>query len=325
MAGLALPARLADFLRIQRMHRDEVADQLTSDWTMKVIAIVEQLIPGPAAGEEGGTDESALGSHSMLGLSGMSRTPGAAAHNGALGGGSDVSRVQVMRFVKMISLIMADQLRSAVLGSIDEYVEFWKQYDFDAWQESARAGYHDDALPAAWQPKAPAAEVPFSDDANAAWRRSHAVHKWGEDLFTAVPPPLFTIQLLVKDSAIALSPDLPFLEEAVLASFEDIVTAVQSIDDISVKVVNVAVEQFLRVVDMDDVAVADARAAISAVLHKNLQGPGDLLASFQEYAGLVERDTHQFIVEWEEGRHSLEESEAEIERLARVAESVQVR
>ena len=36
MAGLVLPARLADFIRVQRVHRDEVADQLASDWTMKV-------------------------------------------------------------------------------------------------------------------------------------------------------------------------------------------------------------------------------------------------------------------------------------------------
>ena len=36
MAGLRLPARLADFVHIQRAHRNEVADHLVSDWTMKV-------------------------------------------------------------------------------------------------------------------------------------------------------------------------------------------------------------------------------------------------------------------------------------------------
>ena len=36
LVGLTLPARLADFVRVQRVHRDEVADQLASDWTMKV-------------------------------------------------------------------------------------------------------------------------------------------------------------------------------------------------------------------------------------------------------------------------------------------------
>ena len=36
LVGLTLPARLADFIRVQRVHRDEVADQLASDWTMKV-------------------------------------------------------------------------------------------------------------------------------------------------------------------------------------------------------------------------------------------------------------------------------------------------
>ena len=28
---------------------------------------------------------------------------------------------------------------------------------------------------------------------------THSVKKWGEDLFTAVPPPVFMVQLLVRD------------------------------------------------------------------------------------------------------------------------------
>ena len=30
-------------------------------------------------------------------------------------------------------------------------------------------------------------------------RRTHSIKKWGEDLFTAVPPPVFLVQLLVRE------------------------------------------------------------------------------------------------------------------------------
>lgn len=29
--------------------------------------------------------------------------------------------------------------------------------------------------------------------------RTHLTHKWGEDLYAAVPPPLFAVQLLVRE------------------------------------------------------------------------------------------------------------------------------
>ena len=78
-----------------------------------------------------------------------------------------------MRFVKMISLVMADQLRSAVYGSIKQYADFWKQYDFAPWEEGARAGYHNLAPPSEWDPAHPGCKAGkrTAEDANVYWRR----------------------------------------------------------------------------------------------------------------------------------------------------------
>jgi hypothetical protein len=75
-----------------------------------------------------------------------------------------------MRFVKMLSLIMTEQLRSAVFGSIGQYEEFFKQYDFDPWEEAARAGHPDDLAPDDWC-DAPAEKSGECFDANIYWRR----------------------------------------------------------------------------------------------------------------------------------------------------------
>lgn len=47
-----------------------------------------------------------------------------------------VSHPQVMKFVKMMSLTMADQLKTVVLKSVDALVEFWNGFDV---QEMSRA------------------------------------------------------------------------------------------------------------------------------------------------------------------------------------------
>jgi hypothetical protein len=43
-----------------------------------------------------------------------------------MGGG--LVQARMLRFVKMLSLLMADQLRTIVLSSVAAYVEFWMRY-----------------------------------------------------------------------------------------------------------------------------------------------------------------------------------------------------
>ena len=50
-----------------------------------------------------------------------------------------------------------------------------------------------------------------------------------------------------------------------------------------------------------------------------LQGPAALLQSYQEYVKLVTLTVEDYVADWEEGNHSLEESDAEILRLSNVS------
>jgi hypothetical protein len=43
---------------------------------------------------------------------------------------------------------------------------------------------------------------------NLEYRRTHAITKWGGDNFSALPPPLFLVQLVVRDGEIQLAPSL---------------------------------------------------------------------------------------------------------------------
>ncbi len=244
MTGLSLPAKLQDFVKVQRMHRDEIADQLSTDWTMKVIAIVEKLIPSGPPAQQQGRSAFETGNGGLDSPLVPSSPPGSPPGKAPAAQEPEVNKAQVMRFVKMLSLIMTDQLRTAVFGSIEQYRSFWRQYDFQLWEESMRAGYPDDHTPQDFDPEAcPSKSHAEVVDANTLYRSTHATGKWGEDLFTADPPPLFSVQLLVRESEIRLVPSAEEVEAAVVRSFDEMITAAQSVDDISVKMVNVAAEQ----------------------------------------------------------------------------------
>ncbi|KAG1667278.1 hypothetical protein FOA52_012567 [Chlamydomonas sp. UWO 241] len=311
LAGLPLPAKLPDFVRMQRMHRDEVADQLTQEWTMRVLAVLENLLPAlgdisPRAPGDG--TPRASGDVTPRVTADEAGAPGPA-----------MSRVQVVRFVKMLSLVMGDQLRTAVLSSIREYVEFWRRYDFADWHEAARAGLSDAQ---SGLPTAPVGSTAEPASANAEWRGSHGAPKWGADLFSTVPPPLLQVQIAVRDGAICMVPELELVEEAVMESFDDLLTAVQAVDDISVKLTDATAERCLSPISPEEPAVAHARAEVTALLTKSLRGPAELLASFQEFAHLVEVSPDAYVAEWAAGEPSLEQSEAELARLSGVASAV---
>jgi hypothetical protein len=104
------------------------------------------------------------------------------------------------------------------------------------------------------------------------------------------------IYLCYSQDAIRLVPDLEQLEESVLNSFDDIVTAAQGVDDIAVKVgmdaladayptptplsaprspltqvMDVSAERLLSVVDLDHPVAQGARRTISDIVRKNLK------------------------------------------------------
>jgi hypothetical protein len=161
----------------------------------QVIAIVERILSGEDEAELAG-----------LGGGELAFTGASAGGMGAGGGGGPgagnphgLSQAAVMRFIKMVSLLMADQLRTAALASITLFVDFWRQYDFAPASEDALAGYPRPAGAAG------AGDEPGGDGAggaNAWFASSHAPWgSWGGDLHAAAPPPLLLLSLQVRPRA----------------------------------------------------------------------------------------------------------------------------
>jgi hypothetical protein len=74
-------------------------------------------------------------------------------------------------------------------------------------------------------------------DANLAWRATHSgLDAWGSDLFCPSPPPLFQLQLLVRDGTVQLVPGLDDVRGAVQRVFDGMIEAGQSVEDLGEKV-----------------------------------------------------------------------------------------
>lgn len=163
---------------------------------LQVIAIVERIL----SGEDPDMTNTGLTPEELALAGGPTGPTGPAAHG--------LSQAAVMRFIKMVSLTMADQLRTAVLSSIKACCEFWKQYDFGEAEEQearrghqrAKAGYPVDRTEAdRWGRGGAGKDV---EAANVWYQRTHrAPTKWGEDLNAAWPPPLLLISLQVGGMA----------------------------------------------------------------------------------------------------------------------------
>ncbi|KAG2430891.1 hypothetical protein HXX76_009864 [Chlamydomonas incerta] len=317
MRELPLPARLGDYARMQRNHRELVADMLSSDWTIKVIAIVERILSGDDPEMTAlAVAEATLAAGGVGGLGGGGAPP---PHTNPFG----LSQAAAMRFIKMVSLAMADQLRTAVLSSIQLCCDFWKQYDVQPGDGHIRAGYPsgEDAEGAG---AGAGGEGPAVEPANVWFGRTHPPPaKWGEDLHASWPPPLLLVALQVVDGGVQLVPPLAEVEETVIQTYDDIIAATAKVDDISVKVVNMAMEQYLAAVDpADDPAAVAGRDLVRDIVQKNLVAPADLAASFQEFAWLVTASIDDYVAAWAEAGHSLAETDAEVGRLAALGEAV---
>lgn len=237
MAPLPRPCSLSAFVAAQQLRIEDVQELLENDWTMRTIGLVDRLVPiartaqqGPGA--EGGEQEEV--------------DPAAEALMAAEMEAAQVSKVQGLRFIKMLSILMADQLRSAVLGSVKAYRAFWEQFDWPPGSDGARAGFPDNEHlpPAIAGPDGSSTTVaahqqgqaPDPASPNALFRATHAISAWGGDFYIAATPPLFMQHLVVKDRAIRLEPSVEDVETAVMESYDEIIRATHRVDDISIKV-----------------------------------------------------------------------------------------
>lgn len=320
LATLTLPATLPAFMNVQAIKIEEVTDYLESEWVTRVIAIVDRLLPMPTLAKPATTDEQ-HGKDLLAAL--MDQGPGLDVDSPA----AHVSQDTALRFIKMLAVAMSDQLRSCVLGSIEAYLGFWQRYDWLPGTPESKAGYPDGEVPRDLQqppPHKPPADPDVPElapelSANTLYRAQHAVTRWGGDLFAAHPPPLFLLQLVVRPGQILLEPSLQEVLAAVEESYNSIIRCTHNVDDIAIKVFDVSAMGRLPSVSLNEPVAEAGRSAILTVVEKNVKGPAALLASFQrDFNQLVQTDTQKYVEEWAAAGHTLEETEAEIQRMAKV-------
>jgi hypothetical protein len=141
--------------------------------------------------------------------------------------------VQALRCVEVMSLLMQEHLGLLVEAGLQCYLSLWQAYAMQPDSLSAYAGYPAGLTPDGLQPLAAAA-----DDANLAWRAARVAQQtgWGSDVFCPSPPPMFQLQLLVRDARVQYVPSLEETQAAVLGMVDAIVQAGQSVEDLAAKV-----------------------------------------------------------------------------------------
>lgn len=96
----------------------------------------------------------------------------------------------------------------------------------------------------------------------------------------------------------------------------------QGIENIATKISQMGDVEGLPMLQPDEAEVVEWRGAIEAIVTANLAGPAEMLESFSEFSWLLAADEAEYAAEWKEAEHSLAETEAEIVRLAELAERV---
>ena len=60
--------------------------------------------------------------------------------------------------------------------------------------------------------------------------------KWGEDLYSPVPRPMFLVRLITVAGQLMFDPPLDSIEQSVLEAYDSIVLRSANVDDITTKV-----------------------------------------------------------------------------------------
>lgn len=295
MEDVQLPCVLEEFAEVQRKAMADAADALKGGWVLRTQGMIEEVVNADTSAgtlDVGGLnrdpsqvyDEIDLQIDEQMGEDGVGRSSRALGHN------------DVMRFVKSIGLRMTDQLRSSVLASVAEFLSLMNGYDFKEGGRRSKAGVPDDL----------------------------ANGRWGSDLFVSVPPPLFKVHFVHSGKRLEFQPSLDELCSTVLSLFDAMVTAVDSVPDVSSKYT--LQERNLPTVQPGEEPVVQAREEIDRILRKNMVNPEKLKQSFsEEFESLIGIDEDAFIQEWSEAGHTLESNVAEIDRLKDLAKAVEAK
>eukprot|EP00899_Mesostigma_viride_P002516 jgi/Mesvir1/12265/Mv00478-RA.2 len=322
--GMSRPASLLVFHDLIQKHMADVVDQLRSEWVIKVVQMIEDLRPNVA-------DDSTL------------------------------DKTLYLRYIKMVSLAMADHLRTVVLQSTQRYAEFWSQFERIV---DVKEAMSDEPMeipvpvvePAEGEPAADASndgQQPMEDgegrpvgndgvyeelspmDVDRSTGGNNA-NNFGtgdkqEEENEGYPLPLFEVLLSVNGAAVDFEfvPALEELTATILRTFDNSITAVSSIEDIHTRMEQMLLDEygedhttFIPCVTLAEPKVAQNRAYIEDVILRNLEGPRRLAQSYEVFKDMLATDVPTYVAEWMAAGHTLAETEAEIAKHKAVAAAV---
>ena len=170
-------------------------------------------------------------------------------------------QTQMVHMVRMLSLLMADQLRSAVLSSVAAYLSMWQQFVQQDCSQPAPLEHGAAAAGGVMVSAAAACTqsswcLASSSLTCSSWRHAsrRGLHRcppvslllasctifvqarWNADQSTLAHKPLFGIRLVVSESRIVYEPSLADVQAGVLSCFDAILTRTDGIEDITSKV-----------------------------------------------------------------------------------------
>lgn len=137
----------------------------------------------------------------------------------------------LMRYIKMVSLLMGDQLRTVCLNSLERYKELIEKFEIAEGGEAARAGYPLDGDAPSPSPALLPRQGLLAAGADGcvigpAAGAEGAAACWGADMYCPEPPPLFTVKMVVEEGVCFLQPTLDTIRESTLAIFDNVLTQV---------------------------------------------------------------------------------------------------
>ena len=254
MESLQRPLALSDFSSCQRQHVVDSMAYLRNEWTISVIQMVEELTP--------------------VGGFTIDLHPDSAEAQ---------YRDSIIRFVKRLSLVMADELRTCVLESLESYSRLWTDFVADA------DGAENETS------SAPVSSPLFKVQLKISDRK--VVYE--PSLREFADSSLYVIDDVISS----------------VVGIEDITSKLNTTLETE--------NNEIPTMSATEKAVVECKESIASIIKAQLEGPHQLLSKFEKYADLVECDVDEFMEQWNAGEHSLEEVMAEVEKYSELASAVE--
>nr|AML30858.1 axonemal inner arm dynein heavy chain 2 [Marsilea vestita] len=184
-------------------------------------------------------------------------------------------------FVRRLSFTMTQQLLDVALSSMEAYQGLWEQYSINYTDVN-----HDE-----------------------------------EDGLHLTP--MFRIRLKVEGDHFAFDPSLGLIESTVLLLLDNMLASIRGIEDLQSRVTTIStIYQFreMRTLEVDDPRFLLCRKTIEEILEMNFRLPRKLEESYMKFQELAAIKIDEFLANWKNEKHSIEDYEEAITKYLDVAD-----